>query len=57
MESKASAMAGWRHLLSLLPSAQEMADSSQQLGRASALAQIGFCGWQERIGYRSTDQL
>jgi hypothetical protein len=43
-------------LLSLLLSAQEMADSSQQLGRASALAQIGFYGWQERIGHRSTDQ-
>jgi hypothetical protein len=32
-----------------LPSAQEMADSLQQLGRASALAQIGFCGWQESV--------
>jgi len=40
----------------MLPSAQEMADSSQQLGRASALVQIGFCGWQERIGHRSTVQ-
>jgi hypothetical protein len=39
-----------------LPSAQEIADSSQQLGHASALAQIGFCGWQERIGHRSTNQ-
>jgi hypothetical protein len=26
-----------------------MADSLQQLGRASALAQIGFCGWQESV--------
>jgi hypothetical protein len=30
--------------------------ASQQLGRASALAQTGFCGWQERIGHRSKDQ-
>jgi hypothetical protein len=28
----------------------------QQLGRALALAQIDFCGWQEHIGHRSTDQ-
>jgi hypothetical protein len=33
-----------------------MAYSLQQVGRASALAQIGFCGWQERIDHRSTDQ-
>jgi hypothetical protein len=26
-----------------------MADSLQQLGRASALAQIGFYGWQESV--------
>jgi hypothetical protein len=38
------------------PSAQEMADDSRLLGGASVLAQIGFCGWQKRIGHRSIDQ-
>jgi hypothetical protein len=46
---KASSVALWRHLLSLLPSAQEMAGSSQQLGRASALTQTGFCGSHKSI--------
>jgi hypothetical protein len=49
MGSKASPVALWKHLLSLLPSAQEMADSSQRLDRVSALVQTGFCGWQESV--------
>jgi hypothetical protein len=49
MGSKAFPVALWRHLLSLLPSAQEMADSSQQLDRVSALVQTGFCDWQESV--------
>ena len=49
MGSKASPVALWKHLLSLLPSAQEMADSSQQLDRVSALVQTGFCDWQESV--------
>jgi hypothetical protein len=56
MGSKAPPVALWRHLLSLPTSRAGNEWASQPLGRATALAQTGFCCWQERIGRRGTDR-